>query len=34
MCVRGCGTYLSGSTWLEGSEKMLWLAEMAWDGLP
>ena len=34
MCVRGCGIHLSGSACLEGSEKMLWLAEVVWDGLP
>lgn len=34
MCVRGCGRICLSATWLRGSQKVSWLAEVAWDGLP
>lgn len=34
MCVRGCGRICLSATRLRDSQKVSWLAEVAWDGLP
>ena len=34
LCVRCCGVRLLESAGLGDSEKSVWLAEVAWDGLP